>query len=433
MTRRFILTRTKELLRALGICTLLGLAAIPAFSGSIAMESETAVRSFERVTGSGTNKQVAPVYEYMRLDVEEIGSQFLSFHAYGWGRLDAANSGYYDHQGGGELIYGYLELADSYQDRSLRLGRQHVFEGVADDSIDGVRARTDLGDQFSVSAYGGLPLGLDDVPGRGGDSIWGGRLSHRFKAYSDVGLSYKTMKDDGSTVSSMLGVDSSFLLPFGMSLYGNSVRNMETSGWAEHNYELRIDAGKFTVCPLFELFRYDDYFGAKAPAKGPFLSMADSDERLRVVGANLDWRRSTSWNFGAKAKSYSYDLDGSAWYASASADWFGKSLAQAGGEVGRMQGVDADKKYLLMRIYCYMDRLAEAVWADFISADLLYTLYDEAIYGKDYACCVSVGSGKRYFGDKLEVRISADYSADPYFNSDIRAMMTVVYRFSAGF
>jgi len=425
--------RARLQLPVLGLCALLGLTSTPALSGSIAVQSDTVLRSFKRVTGGGANDPVVPIYEYLKLDVEQIGSEYLSFHAYGWGRFDAADSGYYDNRADGALLYGYLEYADTYQGRSLRLGRQHVFEGVANDAIDGLRVRSDLGDQFSISAYGGLPVGFDKTTGRSGDSIWGGRLVHRFEALSDVGLSYKMLKDDGTTVSSMVGVDSAFFLPWNMSLYGNSVRNLETSGWAEHSYEIRIKAGDFTICPLYEMFQYDQYFGARGPAAGPFLSLANSDEQLQAIGVNLDWRASTNWAFGAKAKGYSYNLDSSASYASASVSWFGEALTQAGGEVGRMQGGTADKNYLLIRMFFYLDRMDEAVWADFVSADVFFTSYDQDIYGKDHSYCISVASGKKYDHENLEIKMSADYSVDPYFDSDIRAMMTVTCRFNAGF
>lgn len=427
------LTRARLELTVLGLCTLLGLLSTPALSGSIAIQSDTVLRSFKRVTVGGANDSVVPIYEYLKLDVEQIGSEYLSFHAYGWGRLDAADSGYYGNQAAGVLMYGYLEYADIYQGRSLRLGRQHILEGVANDAIDGLRVRSDLGDQLSISAYGGLPVGFDNATGRSGDSILGGRLAHRFEALSDVGVSYKMIKDNGTKVSSMLGIDSAFFLPWDTSLYGNSVRNMDTSGWAEHSYKIRIKAGDVTISPLYEMFQYDQYFGARRAAAGPFRSLANSDERLQAIGVNLDWRASTNWVFGAKAKGYSYNLDSSASYASASVSWFGEALTQAGGEVGRMQGGAADKNYLLIRMFFYMDRMDEAIWADFISADVVFTRYDQDIYGKDHSYCIFVGSGKTYDHENLEIKISADYSVDPYFDSDIRAMMTVTYRFNAGF
>lgn len=416
----------------LGLVAILGLISSSALSGSIDVNSETVVRTFSRSTGSGTSSQVAPVYEYLKLDVEGLGVKELSLHVYGWGRFDAADSGYYDKRSDGSLMYGYLEYADAYQDRILRLGRQHVFEGVADNAIDGLRVRSDLGNQLSISAYGGLPVATADELHRGGDIIWGGRLAHRLEAFSDVGVSYKRIGDNGNTISSMVGIDSSFFLPMDMSLHGNSVRNIETAGWAEHNYELQIRAGNFTISPLFELFEYNHYFGDMAPAAGPFLSLAHSDERLQVMGANFDWRLSKSWTIGAKAKDYRYEVNDAARYVSASVSWFGEALSGAGGEVGYMQGGAADNNYLLMRMFCSLDRLADDIWVDSVGLDVLYTLYDQDIYGKNSSYCISICSGKK-LDDNLEIKLSADYSVDPYFDSDIRAMVALAYRFGTDF
>lgn len=423
---------TSKSISVLGLFVILGLTSSSAFSGNIAIESETVLRTFNRSTAGGTSSQVAPVYEYLKLDVEELGLKELSFHVYGWGRFDAADSGYYGKRSDGSLLYGYLEYADAYQDMSLRLGRQHIFEGVADNAIDGLRVRSDIGDQFSISGYGGLPVATADSLHPGGDIIWGGRLAHRMEAFSDVGVSYKRIGDNGKTISSLVGIDSAFFLPMDMSLHGNSVRNIETAGWAEHNYELQIRTGDFTISPIFELFEYNHYFGDMAPAAGPFLSLAHSDEKLQVIGVNGDWRWSKNWTLGARAKAYKYEVNDAAQYVSASVSWFGKGLAGAGGEVGYMKGGAADNNYLLTRLFFSLDGLGDDIWVDSIGMDLLYTLYKQDIYGKNSSYCISICSGKK-LDDNLELKLSADYSVDPYFKSDIRAMVALAYRFGADF
>lgn len=413
-------------------CAALILVATPAISAGVTGEAETIVHAFERSAGDRSPGRVLPIYEYITLDVEQLGSEHLSFHVYGWGRFDAAGSDYYDDLFDGELIYAYLEYADAFQGRRLRLGRQHVFEGVSNESIDGLHLTSDLGNQLSLSVYGGLPVGFEDTAGRGGDSIWGGRLAHHFGALSDVGLSYKTMDNDGVTASSLLGVDSAFFLPMNIGLSGNSVLNMETDGWAEHSYELWVDAGAVSIRPHYELFRYADYFDAGSTTVGPFIFLASTDEQLETFGADVSWRRSESWTFGAKAKNYSYDLNDSSMYLSAAATWFGEAAAEAGGEIGVMQGGTAETDYVLVRLFCYLDQLAETVWVDSVSGDVLCTFYDQDIYGKDAAYFLSLGSGKKFLADDCEIRLSADYSVDPYFDSDLRAVLSATYRFGWG-
>jgi hypothetical protein len=65
----------------------------------------------------------------------------------------------------------------------------------------------------------------------------------------------------------------------------------------------------------------------------------------------------------------------------------------------------------------------------FISGDLLYAAYDQPIYGQDNSFFASLGAGQRFLDDRLELKLSGDYSSDPYFDSDLRTMLVANYRF----
>ena len=64
----------------------------------------------------------------------------------------------------------------------------------------------------------------------------------------------------------------------------------------------------------------------------------------------------------------------------------------------------------------------------FLSADLVYTLYDEAIYGEDSSVFVSLGCGWN-LAESLALKASADYSMDPYFDEDLRGLVSLSYRY----
>jgi len=55
--------------------------------------------------------------------------------------------------------------------------------------------------------------------------------------------------------------------------------------------------------------------------------------------------------------------------------------------------------------------------------------YDEQIYGQDYSLWLSLGGGFRFFEDALEVKLSGDWSNDPYFDSDLRGMLKIQYKY----
>jgi hypothetical protein len=93
-----------------------------------------------------------------------------------------------------------------------------------------------------------------------------------------------------------------------------------------------------------------------------------------------------------------------------------------------MQGDAATNKYLLNRLFFYWDRPGGRP-ACFISGDLLYALYDEEIFGEDGSFFASLGAGQRFLQERLELKLSGDYSADPNFDSDVRGMLVMNYRF----
>ncbi|PLX83808.1 MAG: hypothetical protein C0617_10260 [Desulfuromonas sp.] len=402
-----------------------------AVSGAaIHLESDTLLRVFERDSPTEEDAAVAPLYEYLRADFGELDSRGLSFHLYGWGRADLGDGEFYAYDSAGELLYGYIEYLGPAANFGLRLGRQYVFEGVADEAIDGLRLDGDLTPYFSVSAYGGQPVALDSENGRSGDSIWGGRLAHHLGTHYNVGLSYKSVDNDDEQAEESLGVDLSLALPMGIDLYGYSSRNLDTEGWGEHFYQLAIPVMDFHLRPYLEVFEYDHYFTEGANSAQPFRFLAGTEEQLRVYGGDLLWFGAEDWDLGAKVKFYDYDLRGdSSRYYAGTATWRGEDLPEFGGEFGFMEGDDKANDYLLTRAYFYWDRPPQVLSSGFVTGDIVYVFYDEEIYGEDASLFLSLGAGSRFLSDALEIRVSGDYSADPYLEEDLRGMVLAKYAF----
>lgn len=415
----------------LAFVLILGVAPACALGAEVQFKSDTIFRLFERDTVDEEDALVLPGYQYLQLDAGELDDYGLSFHLYGWGRADFADNQYYEDQTSGELLYGYLEYRREQNRCSLRLGRQHVFEGVANESIDGLRLSGDLGDYFSLSVYGGQPVGLDSEQGRSGDSIFGGRLAHRFGTNYEIGLSYKTIDNDDETAEEMLGTDLAFFLPANLSLFGNSTYNRESEDWAEHSYDLRIPLGSLVFKPYYRHFTYEDYFDTGANAVNPFRILAQSDEELTAYGIDALWQFDQNWTYGAKLKLHDYDeRDGAETY-SVLAIWQGEDLTQYGAEIGRSVADEADgNDYTLVRLYGYCEAMGERFGIDFFSADMLVAFYDDEIYGEDSSLFVSLGGGKRFMNDALSVKLSGDYSQDPYFDDDLRGMLTMSYSYA---
>lgn len=412
------------------IALVLLLAVLPATTvgAQVHFQSDTILQLSQRDTSTEKDATVLPGYEYLQFDAGALDDYGLSFHLYGWGRTDLADSGYYDDATEGKLFYGYLEYRQPVNRFSVRLGRQYVFEGVANEAVDGLRLSSDLGDYLSLSLYGGQPVALDEEQGRSGDSIYGGRLSHHFGKQYELGLSYKAIANDSDIAEKMVGVDLYASLPANMSFYGYSAYNSETNGWAEQNYELRIPIASVQLKPYFQHFAFQDFFGTGANAISPFRILAQTGEALTAYGLDALWQVNSSWTLGGKSKFFDYDQKDSAATYSVQLAWQGENKTQYGAEIGRtMADKMAGNDYTLVRLFGYSDAMAGNTWLDFVSGDVLMAYYDKAIYAEDRSLFVSLGTGKRFLGDALSVKISGNYSQDPYYDNDLRGMLTIAY------
>jgi len=421
----------KKCLQCLFWVGLLGALLAPAqlLAAELNFQSDTIVRGFERDTATQTDAGVVPVYEYLQVDAGTLDEPGLALHLYGWGRLDLADNEYFTDETAGELLYGYLEYSQSQARFNARLGRQSVFEGVANEVVDGLRLSSDLGRYFSGSVYAGQPATLAEENGRDGDSIFGGRLANHLAGYYDLGVSYKKIRSDSTDAEELAGVDLSLYLPADMTLSGFSSYNLDSEDFAEHSYEANLKLGPVSLRPFVQFFQYDDYFGT-ATSPSPFSFLAGTGEELTIFGADLTLPVKETWVLTAKAKHYDYEVfDDSSQYVSAQVSWSGEGLTQVGGELGYMSGDAAQNDYVLLRLFGYCDQVKEILPIDFVSGDLVYVGYDQKIYNEDRSLFVSLGLGKTYLDDSLKLKLSGDYSSDPYFDNDLRGMLTASYRF----
>jgi len=416
--------------RLLLCCTLSLVAGFsgPLYAAEIHFQSDTLLRTFERDTATAPDETVTPIYEYLQLDIGALKNRGLSLHFYGWGRGDLADTEFFQDQTAGEVLYGYLQYTKPFSNLIARLGRVHVFEGVSNETLDGFWLKSDLGGNSSGSIYAGLPVGLSTTDSRSGDSIYGGRISHRKAGIYEGGISFKSISNDSDTAETMLGIDLAVFALDKVSLYGSSVLNVETGGFAEHSYEARFAYNDLLFRTYAEMYNYEDYFDTGANAVNPFRILATLDEQLVVFGIDSTWRRTDNWSYGGKLKIYNADRNDTSTYASLLTVYHGDGGSnQVGAEIGFLSDGADINDFILLRLYGYWDELPAALPIDFISADLLYTLYDQPIFGEDTSTFISLGAGHSFLNDALRIRFSGDFSQDPYFDNDLRSMLTVTY------
>lgn len=397
-------------------------------AAAINFESETILRVFERNTAQKNDAKVLPVYEYLRGAVGS-GEEVVSFHLSGWGRFELADEGYFEDAGDGELMYGYLEYRPAGYNVNLRAGRQYVFAGVANEAVDGVSVSAEAKGGMLFSVYGGLPVGLTDTDGAGGDMLVGGRVAHRSSLYQ-FGLSYKLVENDSATAQEQVGSDLALFLPGRVNLTGLSRYNIETEDFAEHSYEANIGLGPVNLRPFVERYRYEDYFNAGAKTVNPFRFLAIRDETLTVAGSDVSYNPAEDINFMLRAKALDYEIADTAIYASAMLTSYSDGVGNFGAEVGRLEG-DLDRdSYTLSRLFAYLEDFNQAFPIEFISADMMLAIYDEDIRGEGEAYFLSLGAGKNLMKGDLRLKAAAEYSSDPYYTEDLRGSVSATYLFA---
>lgn len=400
-----------------------------AAAGHLEVTSRSTLGYYERDTRSEKDLKLLPFHQYLGVDyVTDVDG--LSFHGYGWGMLNLGDSNYLPEENDGELLYGYLEYLHAASDTSMRLGRQHLFAGVANDSLDGVSLRAPLGANFALALYGGSPVALESEDGRGGDSIIGGRIANYLPGLYELGLSYKKIRNDSIDDAEKLGVDLSLNLPHAIGFSGFSSWNMMADSWAEHSYEMQVPVADFQIRPFLQHFEYDAYFSTNKNSANPFRYLAATGEELTVVGTEVDWFGAPAYEVNLKAKNIEYELrQGSSIYISGMVIRHLEDFCQVGVELGSMDGNTSDADYLLGRAFVYWNRLPQAMPMEFISADLVFVSYREKIFGQSSSTFISLGTGRTFLDKALALKFSLDYSRDPYFDTDIRSMLVAEYTF----
>ncbi|MBU0480079.1 MAG: hypothetical protein KKG47_03140 [Proteobacteria bacterium] len=420
--RLFLITAQSSL-------TLLSSQTLPA--AELVAHSESIFRFFERDTATGQDKQVDPFYEYLDVDILNIsGDKSLSMHFYGWGRTDFADSGYFSDNSDGSILHGYLKYHDPADRFQLKLGRQHIFGAIANESVDGLMFKVTI-PGTTISAYGGSPVSVASVQGRSGDAIYGGRIAHAFGSKYEVGLSYKRVTNDGID-ETRSGLDLSLNFPGGDTISGFAAYNHETSDFAEYSLD-----GRFTLATNLEFrpsggrFMFDDLLVSSAKRVNIFSIVAarNADEILTTAGGELILKIDDEKNLGLKVKNFDYDKrGGTSQLYSSLFNWHPDEFTLSGIELGFMDGDSPADQYLLTRLHAYRDGLLEKRRI-FVSGEAMYIYYDTPIYGKDDSKFASLSLGGRFLDDDLELKLSGDYSVDPYFDKDFRTMLVMKYVF----
>lgn len=388
---------------------------------SVSGESST----YLRLMRSTDDKEIYPLYEYLRLSLETPNSDgsATSLNLGGWGRLDLADSWNGDHEEA-ELQYGYLSHRSGKNNLVINAGRQFITEGVAAERLDGLHLRSDLAHGFSGALFVGSPV-VTEPDFSGGELLYGGRLAHAVPERYYVGVSALRNQEDGDGLREEEGIDL-WIRPLAqLELTGRSSYSSATSGWMEHSYALSYTpADAVSLGADFSRVNYDDYFHhVTTNALSLSNGIIRPGEELTTAGVRGSYSPFRNLTLSAQYRNYHYSLAGDADYVGAGAGYAITDSLVAGFSVNRMYG-DTDRlRYIEYRLYALKKLGAVDVAAEFFNVN-----YDRRINGVKNSFALTGSAGYR-FNERLRVWGDLEYGQNPDFDDELRGLVKLAYAF----
>lgn len=403
------------------ICITALLASLAFNSTAWAVEPEVASRTYLLARETQTGNNVAPIYEYLDLEVTGIANGMVEFRAGGWGRNNLGEQWTKD-ESESSLNYGYLSFKYSIAARA-DLGRFFANEGVISEHVDGIKVNASLPRGIGLKAFAGKPVENDSGDLKA-DALYGGRLAHHRDGKYEFGLAYLTQKGETEPADrEEIGWDL-WLQPMdNLHVQGISAYNYETPGWMEHGYYVMFrPISTLGLTGEYTYVDYEHFF--TNPTLGVFEpDRMDRDESVSTAGLTVDSDVRSNLKFQVIYKIYTYEVRDNADYFGAEAI-YGSHLYTAGLSVHRMQGKTDELRYSQFRAY------ASRWWGESsVTLDYLYVGYDEEIYGVDTAHSLT-GAATYAASDSLFIGGHVEYSENPFFEKEIRGLVKVIYNFS---
>jgi hypothetical protein len=407
-------------------------ALLPSVAGAadVGIDSNSLI-SFGQRSIPGFEKQtIVPATEFFGADLNKIGDGNLSFHMYGWGRVDLADRSTNEGSTDGDLTYAYLKYHFSKANGQIRAGRFFVTEGVAAEQIDGVSAGTDLCRQFGISLFGGAPVQLDNSSKSKGDYIYGGRMNVRLGGMFNLGVS--ALQEGNVTVDTttgekrnrdMLGGDVWFSPIRMIEVTGHSNYNITTHAMAENSYLLTLKPIKtVTLTGSYNRARFSDYFTF---SNVPQIFDPKSGDKQESYGGSASWAILKPLEVTADYRHIKRDSLGNRDRYGAEARYsLMDNKVRTGGSIHRSSGGGGINSYTELRSYgTYRGPKYQG------SLDGIIQIYDHDIYGKSNAFQLIATAGYKILPELL---VSGDisYGENPQYDNDLRGLIKLTYNFN---
>lgn len=436
----------KVLSRLLASLSLVALpAAAHAADGSV--DSTTLLRFSQDSRPGVSSRTLLPATSFLGLDADKLADGKLSAHFYGWGRADLADKSFNENQADGSLTYGYLQYRFGAANAQARAGRFFVHEGIINEQVDGVSARTDLPYGFGVSAFGGATVHNARIPGTAsdgkGDGIFGGRVNYRYGGMFEIGLA-GVFESDAPTMADpnlagrfgshrVIGADLWYSPISKVAFMARTSINTETGGVAEQGYLLTVKPLKdLTVTGEFNDYQDRDLFYSSAlfAAMPSMLSGNNLNQESRTLGASASYQLNSKFELTGDYKHYTRDIG--------KADRFGGELRctlpdaalRTGGSYHYLRSSadfavvptsDASGSFHELRAYAMRDTKSY-----FASLDVIDYLFKRDIDGKKSALEL-YGSLGYHLTPNLALSGDLSYGSNPQNSDELKGLIRLNY------
>lgn len=399
----------------------------PLIAGEYSFSGESS--TIFRMRTTIDNKDLYPAYEYLRLNLTDNRSDdsAVSFYLGAWGRVDLADKSTIDGSDG-DLQYGYLTYRAPKNNTAVSVGRQFITEGVATEKLDGVYLRTDFQYGVGVAAFFGNSVFMETDAQKSFQStapLYGGRISQTDKKYYTIGLS--GLKSGSYRKEGGLDL---WLRPHQqVDVTGRSSYNSITNGWMEHSYAV-------SYAPLnilrfgadFAHISFRDYlYNMTTPALSILNPLWNSNEKQTAVGTSLAYTVINGLTLTGDYKFYSYDQSGDASYFGGKAVYALPGALVVGAGVHRMDGAVDKLRYVEFRGFA-----TKKIGHTDLTLDAINVNYDKSINGIRNSYAITGAAGYE-FNRKIKVGADLEYSRNPDFDSEVRALFKAIYTFDTKF
>ena len=399
---------------------------LPAAGYDLDLQSSTYLHLYQVDQVSGPEIDYAPLYEYLSLDIWEMGRPELSFHLYGWVGFDLGEESELD-SADGYLSTAHLDYRQRNNNGLLRVGRIFLTEGTAMEAFDGIHVRESFG-KIGFALYGGVPNegeGIDNL-----DSLMGGRVFILAPGWLELGLNY--LQEDGDFSGENreeAGADLWIRIADSIEITGSSVYNLSTSGLASDDISLRLSlASNLDVTVQSAGYSYEDLLQTVTNPAFHSSNINPEDE-VRTMRGGFNWNLAGRFDLHGAMKSTDHKEadpgDNTRTEMGIDVD-IESYFDKIGIAVSNQEGDLPENEFRELRAYCMASK-GSFRW----SLDALALMYEEEISGEDQTTQF-VGSAGWQLSDNFDLSGDLRITRSPVYDEDLAVMLRARYDFGTG-